>query len=152
MRNDEQFTTLIVHFEKEAYKTSWNYNALWFTLCRALPQHIKDVLCLVPKQPSYDGYKALVTQIDQWYWEDCSEYSAPQVLWNSSRNSNWQTGTAAGNWITGTAPPPHPAARPPQACGLTNVNRLLGPRPKTQLNTADTQETPDLTQANNDSP
>ncbi|KAG6867079.1 hypothetical protein C0993_007000 [Termitomyces sp. T159_Od127] len=70
MRNNKQFTTFIVHFEKEAYKISWNYNTLWFAL---LPQHIKDVLCLVPKQPSYNGYKALITQIDQWYLEDHSK-------------------------------------------------------------------------------
>ncbi|KAG6876689.1 hypothetical protein C0993_001200 [Termitomyces sp. T159_Od127] len=81
----------------KAYKTGWNYNALQFALCCALPQHIKDVLCLTPKQPSYNGYKALVTQINQQYWEDRSEYSAPHALWNSSRNSNQQTGAAAGN-------------------------------------------------------
>ncbi|KAG6876050.1 hypothetical protein C0993_005950 [Termitomyces sp. T159_Od127] len=28
MRNDKQFTTFIVQFEKDAYKTGWNYNAL----------------------------------------------------------------------------------------------------------------------------
>ncbi|KAG6867069.1 hypothetical protein C0993_007100 [Termitomyces sp. T159_Od127] len=67
MRNDKQFTTFIVRFEKEAYETSWNYNALQFALRRALPQRIKDVLHLAPKQPTYNGYKALVTQIDQRY-------------------------------------------------------------------------------------
>ncbi|KAG6859788.1 hypothetical protein C0993_003481, partial [Termitomyces sp. T159_Od127] len=70
MRNDERFTTFIVRFEKEAYETGWNYNALWFALRHALPQRIKDVLRLAPKQPTYDSYKALVTQIDQRYWED----------------------------------------------------------------------------------
>ncbi|KAG6881456.1 hypothetical protein C0993_001407, partial [Termitomyces sp. T159_Od127] len=65
-----------------------------FALCRALPQCIKDVLRLAPKQPSYNGYKALVTQINQQYWEDCSE-------------------AAAGNQTTSAAPPPNPAARPP---------------------------------------
>ncbi|KAG6880721.1 hypothetical protein C0993_004910, partial [Termitomyces sp. T159_Od127] len=67
MYNNKQFTTFIVHFKKEAYKTSWNYTALWFALCHALPQCIKDVLCLTPKQPNYNGYKALITQINQWY-------------------------------------------------------------------------------------
>ncbi|KAG6894902.1 hypothetical protein C0993_010519, partial [Termitomyces sp. T159_Od127] len=71
---------------KEAYKTSWNYNALQFTLCHALPQCIKDVLCLTPKQLNYNDYKALITQIDQQYWEDCSEYSAPWAPSNSSGN------------------------------------------------------------------
>ncbi|KAG6899247.1 hypothetical protein C0993_011970 [Termitomyces sp. T159_Od127] len=49
MHNNKQFTTFIVRFEKEAYKTSWNYNALWFALHHALPQRIKDVLCLSPQ-------------------------------------------------------------------------------------------------------
>ncbi|KAG6894162.1 hypothetical protein C0993_012155, partial [Termitomyces sp. T159_Od127] len=97
---------------KEAYKTGWNYNALQFALCCALPQCIKDILHLAPKQPTYNGYKALVTQIDQRYWEDHSEYSAPRVPWNPSGNSNWQSGAAAGNRTTGAAPPPNPAARP----------------------------------------
>ncbi|KAG6867100.1 hypothetical protein C0993_006845 [Termitomyces sp. T159_Od127] len=36
-----------------------------------------DILRLAPKQPSYDGYKALVTQINQRYWKDYSEYLPP---------------------------------------------------------------------------
>ncbi|KAG5349264.1 hypothetical protein C0989_004949 [Termitomyces sp. Mn162] len=32
-----------------------------FTLHCALPQQIKDVLCLAPKQTTYDRYKVLVT-------------------------------------------------------------------------------------------
>ncbi|KAG6899248.1 hypothetical protein C0993_011971, partial [Termitomyces sp. T159_Od127] len=67
MCNDKQLTTFIVHFEKEAYEASWNYNALQFALCHALPQCIKDILCLASKHPNYDGYKALVTQINQQY-------------------------------------------------------------------------------------
>ncbi|KAG6867053.1 hypothetical protein C0993_007208 [Termitomyces sp. T159_Od127] len=61
----------------EAYKIGWNYNTLQFALRCALPQHIKDVLHLAPKQSSYDGYKALITQIDQQYSKDRSKYSAP---------------------------------------------------------------------------
>ncbi|KAG6882781.1 hypothetical protein C0993_009188, partial [Termitomyces sp. T159_Od127] len=71
MYNNEQFTTFIVCFEKEAYKTGWNYNTLQFALCYSLPQCIKNVLCLTPIQPTYNGYKVLITQINQWYWEDC---------------------------------------------------------------------------------
>ncbi|KAG6870857.1 hypothetical protein C0992_012258, partial [Termitomyces sp. T32_za158] len=44
MRSEERFTTFIVRFEKEAYETGWNYNALRYALRRALPQRIKDVL------------------------------------------------------------------------------------------------------------
>ncbi|KAG6859413.1 hypothetical protein C0995_008850 [Termitomyces sp. Mi166 len=51
MSADKCFTTFIVQFEKEAYKTGWNYNALRFQLSEALPQHIHDVLQLAPKQP-----------------------------------------------------------------------------------------------------
>ncbi|KAG6883724.1 hypothetical protein C0993_004304 [Termitomyces sp. T159_Od127] len=79
MHNNKRFTTFIVHFKKEAYKIRWNYNILWFALCCTLPQHIKDILCLALKQPNYNGNKALVTQIDQWYWEDHSEYLALQM-------------------------------------------------------------------------
>ncbi|KAG6863649.1 hypothetical protein C0993_010729, partial [Termitomyces sp. T159_Od127] len=110
MRNNKRFTTFIVQFKKEAYKTGWNYNALQFALHRALPQCIKDVLCLTPKQPSYNSYKALITQIDQRYWEDHSEYLALHAPWNSSGNSNWQTRDAAGNQTTSAALPPNPAA------------------------------------------
>ncbi|KAG6867302.1 hypothetical protein C0993_004790 [Termitomyces sp. T159_Od127] len=60
--NNEWFTTFIIHFEKEAYEIGWNYNALQIALYCALLQ-----FCLTLKQPNYDGYKALVTQIDQWY-------------------------------------------------------------------------------------
>ncbi|KAG6876053.1 hypothetical protein C0993_005944 [Termitomyces sp. T159_Od127] len=122
MRNDKWFTTFIVHFEKKAYKTGWNYNALWFALCHALPQCIKDILHLAPKQPSYDSYKALVTQINQRYWEDCSKYSASWAPWNSFRNSDWQSGATAGNQTTGAAPPPNSAAQPPLGQGPANVN------------------------------
>ncbi|KAG5733079.1 hypothetical protein E4T56_gene3539 [Termitomyces sp. T112] len=73
MCNNKRFMTFIVQFKWEAYKTGWNYNALQFALHRALPQWIKDVLCLAPKQTTYNGYKALVTQVDQHYWEDCSK-------------------------------------------------------------------------------
>ncbi|KAG6899578.1 hypothetical protein C0993_009018 [Termitomyces sp. T159_Od127] len=81
-----------------------------FALRCAQPQRIKDVLHLTPKQPSYSSYKALITQIDQQYWENRSKYSAFQVPWNSFENANWQTGAAAGNWTTGAAPPPNSTA------------------------------------------
>ncbi|KAG6883692.1 hypothetical protein C0993_004622, partial [Termitomyces sp. T159_Od127] len=67
MHNNEWFTTFIVCFKKEAYKISWNYNALQFALHHALSQHIKDVLHLALKQPNYNGYKAFIAQINQWY-------------------------------------------------------------------------------------
>ncbi|KAG5733974.1 hypothetical protein E4T56_gene7440 [Termitomyces sp. T112] len=84
MHNNEHFMTFIIQFEQEAYETSWNYNALQSALHRALPQWIKDILRLTPKQITYDEYKALVTQVDQCYWEDCSENMAPQTAWNTS--------------------------------------------------------------------
>ncbi|KAG6875448.1 hypothetical protein C0993_009207, partial [Termitomyces sp. T159_Od127] len=65
MHNDKRFITFIVHFKKEAYETSWSHNTLWSALCCTLPQCIKDILCLALKQPNYNGYKALVTQINQ---------------------------------------------------------------------------------------
>ncbi|KAG5349576.1 hypothetical protein C0989_002998 [Termitomyces sp. Mn162] len=65
---------------EEAYKTEWNYNAFHFTLHHALPQWIKDTLCLAPKQTTYERYKALGIQVDQHYWEDQSENMAPWTL------------------------------------------------------------------------
>ncbi|KAG5348525.1 hypothetical protein C0989_010160, partial [Termitomyces sp. Mn162] len=84
MHDNKCFTTFIVRFEREAYKTGWNYNALQFALHRALPQRIKDVLRLAPKQTTYDGYKALVTQVDQHYWEDHSENMHPPAQLNAA--------------------------------------------------------------------
>ncbi|KAG6895634.1 hypothetical protein C0992_000287 [Termitomyces sp. T32_za158] len=72
---EERFMTFIIRFEKEACEMGWNYSTLRYALCHALPQHIKDMLQLAPKQPLYDGYKALVTQVDQRYWKDHSEYN-----------------------------------------------------------------------------
>ncbi|KAG5337567.1 hypothetical protein C0989_009344 [Termitomyces sp. Mn162] len=92
MHNNKCFMTFIIQFEQEAYKTVWDYNALHFALCRALPQRIKDVLRLAPKQTTYNEYKALVTQVNQCYWEDHSKNMAPWTLWNTSGNTNWQAG------------------------------------------------------------
>ncbi|KAG6882770.1 hypothetical protein C0993_009240 [Termitomyces sp. T159_Od127] len=108
MCNNECFTTFIV-CSKEAYKTGWNYNAFQFALCCTLPQYIKNILCLTPKQSNYNGYKALIIQINQRYWENYSEYLAPQALWNSSENSNWQTWGTTGNWSSNAALPPNSA-------------------------------------------
>ncbi|KAG5333950.1 hypothetical protein C0989_004558 [Termitomyces sp. Mn162] len=90
MRDNECFMTFI------AYETSWNYNTLWFALRCSLPQRIKDILRLVPKQTTYDGYKALVTQVDQHYWEDHSKNMASWTPWNPSGNTNWQVGATNG--------------------------------------------------------
>ncbi|KNZ76806.1 hypothetical protein J132_06991 [Termitomyces sp. J132] len=67
MHDNKHFMTFIIQFKQEAYKTGWNYNALRFTLHCALPQWIKDILHLAPKQTTYNGYKALITQVDQHY-------------------------------------------------------------------------------------
>ncbi|KAG6893590.1 hypothetical protein C0992_009412 [Termitomyces sp. T32_za158] len=70
MAPDECFTTFLVQFEKEAYKTSWNYHALRYQLSKALPERIHNVLRIAPKQTIFEGLKHLVTQIDQHHWED----------------------------------------------------------------------------------
>ncbi|KAG6894018.1 hypothetical protein C0992_007831 [Termitomyces sp. T32_za158] len=93
MRPKEQFTTFIIRFEKEAYETSWNYSTLRYALRHTLPQHIKDVLWLAPKQPLYNSYKVLVMQVDQRYWEDRSKYNNAQTQWNSGQS--WQAGATS---------------------------------------------------------
>ncbi|KAG6883049.1 hypothetical protein C0993_008150, partial [Termitomyces sp. T159_Od127] len=133
----------------QAFAQEFLNNALQFALCCALPQCIKDVLHLTPKQPTYNGYKALITQINQQYWKDCSEYSALQAPWNSSRNPNCQTGGVIGNQTTSAAPPLNPAAQPPLEQGPANTNQPLEPCPPAQLNTTNTQEALDPNHTNN---
>ncbi|KAG5329327.1 hypothetical protein C0989_009694 [Termitomyces sp. Mn162] len=142
MRDNERFTTFIVRFEREAYETGWNYNALQFTLRRALPQRIKDVLRLAPKQTTYDRYKVLVTQVDQHYWEDRSKNTAPRTSWNTSSNTNWQAGATNGIQSSIPANPANPAPRFPLGRGVPNTNRPLGQRPPAQLNAANLHDTP----------
>ncbi|KAG5348545.1 hypothetical protein C0989_010018 [Termitomyces sp. Mn162] len=122
MRDNERFTTFIVRFKQEAYETGWNYNALRFALCHALPQWIKDVLHLAPKQTTYDGYKVLVTQVDQRYWEDCSKNMVPQTSWNTSGNTNWQAGATNGIQSSIPANPANPTPRFPPGRGVPNTN------------------------------
>ncbi|KAG5733978.1 hypothetical protein E4T56_gene6788 [Termitomyces sp. T112] len=142
MRDSKRFMTFIVRFKREAYKTGWNYNALRFAFHRALPQRIKDVLCLVPKQTTYDGYKALVTQVNQRYWEDCSKNTAPWTSWNTSGNTNWQARATNGIRSSIPANPANPTPRFPPGRGVPNTNRPLGQRPPAQLNAADLHDTP----------
>ncbi|KAG6887119.1 hypothetical protein C0995_001344 [Termitomyces sp. Mi166 len=49
MSTNKCFTAFVVQFEKESYKTGWNYNALRFQFSKALPKHIHNVLQLTPK-------------------------------------------------------------------------------------------------------
>ncbi|KAG6886941.1 hypothetical protein C0995_003059 [Termitomyces sp. Mi166 len=44
MSANKCFTMFVVQFEKEAYETGWNYNALRFQLSKALLKHIHNVL------------------------------------------------------------------------------------------------------------
>ncbi|KAG6885532.1 hypothetical protein C0992_005084, partial [Termitomyces sp. T32_za158] len=145
MRSDKRFTTFIVRFKKEAYETGWNYNTLRYALHRALPQRIKDVLQLAPKQPMYEGYKALVMQVDQRYWEDCSKYSNTRTQWNAG-GQTWQPGApnnTANPRALNPAPPTTPGPRPPFICNPINNNQTPGPRPPAQLNASDTIEAPE---------
>ncbi|KAG6884016.1 hypothetical protein C0992_007231 [Termitomyces sp. T32_za158] len=136
MRPEERFTTFIIRFEKEACKTGWNYSVLRYALCRALPQRIKDVLQLAPKQPLYEGYKTLVMQVNQHYWEDHSEYNNAQTQWNPRKS--WQAGTTNGsNNPRPPAPPATPGVQPPFVRNLGPNNQTLGPRPPAQLNASD---------------
>ncbi|KAG5331680.1 hypothetical protein C0989_007568 [Termitomyces sp. Mn162] len=133
MHNNEHFMTFIVQFEQEAYETGWNYNTLRFTLHHTLPQQIKDVLHLAPKQTTYDG-----------------KNTAPRTPWNASSNTNWQAG--ATNGIRSSIPtnPANPALCFPSGQGITSINPLLEQRPPAQLNAADLHETPELLDTNPD--
>ncbi|KAG5727750.1 hypothetical protein E4T56_gene20775 [Termitomyces sp. T112] len=126
----------------KAYKTGWNYNALRFALRRALPQQIKDILHLAPKQTTYDGYKVLITQVDQHYWEDRSENTVPQTSWNTSGNTNWQARATNGIQSSIPANPANPTPRFSPGRGVPNTNRPPGQCPPAQLNAADLHDTP----------
>ncbi|KAG5334890.1 hypothetical protein C0989_002709 [Termitomyces sp. Mn162] len=101
-----------------------------------------DILCLAPKQTTYDGYKALVTQVNQRYWEDRSENMVPRTSWNTSGNTNWQAGATNGIQSSIPANPANPTPCFPLGRGVPNTNQPPGQRPPTQLNAADLHDTP----------
>ncbi|KAG5350631.1 hypothetical protein C0989_010012 [Termitomyces sp. Mn162] len=120
MHNNKHFTTFIIWFEWKAYKTGWNHNALQSALYRALPQWIKDVLHLAPKQTTYNGYKALVTQVR------ATNGNQPLISANST----------------------NPAPHFPPGQGLSSANQPPGQCSLAQLNAADLHEALELLDAN----
>ncbi|KAG5718577.1 hypothetical protein E4T56_gene16599 [Termitomyces sp. T112] len=109
-----------------------------------------DVLCLAPKQTTYNRYKALVTQVDQHYWEDRSKNMAPRTPWNASGNTNWQA--RATNSVQSSIPanPANPVPCFPLGQGITSTNPPQGQRPLAQLNAANLHETPEPLDTNPD--
>ncbi|KAF5388280.1 hypothetical protein D9615_000284 [Tricholomella constricta] len=103
MKEWEKFTAFIIKFEQEAYETGWNWVALQFTLRKALPQRILNVLAIAPSPETYEGYRDLVTQIDRRYWEHRIENpESYKPLWaNNANTSN-----------TSARPPMGPSAGP----------------------------------------
>ncbi|KAG5734840.1 hypothetical protein E4T56_gene653 [Termitomyces sp. T112] len=126
MCDNERFTTFIIWFKQKAYETSWNYNALQFALRCTLPQQIKDVLHLAPKQTTYH-----------------SENTAPWTPWNASGNTNWQAGATNGIWSSIPANPTNPMPCFPSGQGITSTNPPPEQHPLAQLNAADLHETPE---------
>ncbi|KAG5353319.1 hypothetical protein C0989_008304 [Termitomyces sp. Mn162] len=122
MCNNEHFMTFIIQFKWEAYKTGWNYNTLCFALHCTLPQQIKDVLCLTPKQTTYNGYKALITQ-------------------NTSGNTNWQARAANGTQSSIPTNPANPTLHFSPGQGTTSTNQLLEQCPPAQLNATNLHKT-----------
>ncbi|KAG5335674.1 hypothetical protein C0989_000757 [Termitomyces sp. Mn162] len=141
MHNNKCFTIFIIQFKWEAYKTGWNYDALRFALCHALPQRIKDVLHFTPKQTTYNRYKVLITQVNQCYWEDRSKNTVPWTSWNTSSNTNWQAG--ATNSIQSSIPAnsANPVPHFPPGRETPSTNRPPGQCPSAQLNAADLHKT-----------
>ncbi|KAG5734794.1 hypothetical protein E4T56_gene824 [Termitomyces sp. T112] len=92
------------------------------------------ILCLAPKQTTYNGYKALVTQVDQCYWEDWSGNTAPQTTWNTSGNTNWQARATNSNQLSAPITPVNPMPHFPQGQGPPSANHPPGPCPPAQLN------------------
>ncbi|KAF5378101.1 hypothetical protein D9615_007648 [Tricholomella constricta] len=100
MKEWEKFTAFIIKFEQEAYETGWNWVALQFTLRKALPQRILNVLAIAPSPETYEGYRDLVTQIDRRYWEHRIENpESYKPLWaNNANTSNTSARPPMGPW------------------------------------------------------
>ncbi|KAG5733028.1 hypothetical protein E4T56_gene3625 [Termitomyces sp. T112] len=103
----------------------------------------RDILCLAPKQTTYDRYKALVTQVDQPYWEDRSKNTALRTPWNASGNTNWQAGATNGIQSSISANPANPTPCFPLGRGIASTNPPQGQRPPAQLNATNLHETPE---------
>ncbi|KAG5729744.1 hypothetical protein E4T56_gene943 [Termitomyces sp. T112] len=95
---------------------------------------IKDILHLIPKQATYNRYKALVTQVNQCYWEDQSKNMAPQTLWNTSSNTNWQVMATNDNQPSISVNPANSAPHFPLGQGPSSTNQSPGQCPPAQLN------------------
>ncbi|KAG6883263.1 hypothetical protein C0992_009264, partial [Termitomyces sp. T32_za158] len=142
MSPDKRFTAFLVQFEKEAYKTSWNYHALRYQLSKALPERIHNVLCIAPKQTTFEGLKHLVTQIDQRHWEDQA------ILPTARQPGEVSAAPGTSRWprpLFPRTPPGKPPARPgnnPHTPGAPSGDQNPCPvaRPNAQLQAAEVGE------------
>ncbi|KAG5350167.1 hypothetical protein C0989_012429 [Termitomyces sp. Mn162] len=104
----------------------------------------------MPKQTTYDGYKALVTQVDQHYWEDQSKNMALQTSWNTSSNTNWQARAINSTQSLIPINPTNSAPCFPLAQGLSSTIQPLEQCPPAQLNAADLYKAPEPLNTNPD--
>ncbi|KAG6860085.1 hypothetical protein C0995_015945 [Termitomyces sp. Mi166 len=150
MSIDKCFTVFIIQFEKKAYETGWNYDALRFQLSQALSKHIHNVLQLTPKQLTYKSFKNLVTQINQHHWEDPSALPAmhphqnvPQPL--SMQPQPFFLHPLNPLNVAGMALPPPASACPTQA--QDNSWNSLAPCLPAQLQATKAEEIAELCQS-----
>ena len=73
MRTNQKFADFLVEFNTLSSQVNWGDRALRHRLKHALPDHIKDSLALVEEPVTFNDWKRLVQNIDQWYWEQQAE-------------------------------------------------------------------------------
>ncbi|KAG5336297.1 hypothetical protein C0989_012246 [Termitomyces sp. Mn162] len=81
---------------------------------------------------------------------DWSKNMAPQTLWNTSGNTNWQTRATNGTQPSIPTNPTNPTPHFSPGQGPSSANQLLGQHPPAQLNTANLQEASEPWDANPD--
>ncbi|KAG6892956.1 hypothetical protein C0992_011754, partial [Termitomyces sp. T32_za158] len=111
-------------------------------LSKALPERIHNVLCIAPKQTSFESLKHLVTQIEQRHWEDQA------ILPTTRQPGEVPAAPGTSRWPRPLFPcnsPGKPPARPgnnPHTPGAPSGDRIPCPvaRPNAQLQAAEIGE------------
>ena len=73
MQTNQKFADFLIDFNTLSSQVNWGDHALCHRLKQALPDCIKDLLALVEEPPTFNEWKHLVQNIDQWYWERQAE-------------------------------------------------------------------------------
>jgi hypothetical protein len=86
MQTNQKFADFLVDFNTLSSQVNWGDRALRHRLKRVLPDHIKDSLVLVEEPATFNEWKGLVQNVDQWYWEQQVE-----ICWDACPNPGTNT-------------------------------------------------------------